>query len=52
MHDLEKMCHVKRWHRLRVDREQTLAEHSFMVAGLSYDLYLKWFQRKCKAKKK
>ncbi len=39
MHDIEKMCHVKRWHRLRVDRDQTLAEHSFMVAALSFDLY-------------
>lgn len=51
MHDLEKMCHVKRWHRLRVDREQTLAEHSFMVAGLSYDLYLKIIPKKMQSKK-
>jgi 5'-deoxynucleotidase YfbR-like HD superfamily hydrolase len=41
MHDIEKMCHVIRWHRIRVDRSQTLAEHSFMVAALSRLLYMK-----------
>lgn len=37
--DIIKMASIQRWHRMRVRRQQNLAEHSFNVAAISYYLY-------------
>lgn len=37
--NLIKMPHIMRWSRFRVNREQNLAEHSYMVTSISYLLY-------------
>jgi 5'-deoxynucleotidase len=39
LYDFLRMGHVKRWHNVNVTREQTLAEHSAMVAIIALQLF-------------
>lgn len=39
INDIIKLSHIKRWHRMRVRREQNLAEHSFNVTAIAYNIY-------------
>ncbi len=41
--DLARSGHVTRWHSVRTFREQTLAEHHYMVARISHTLAKKIF---------
>lgn len=40
-YDFARACHVKRWHIIHTVREQTLAEHSFLVTIIALELFRK-----------
>ncbi len=39
IYDFLRIGHIKRWHNVNTTREQTVAEHSFMVALIALHLY-------------
>ncbi len=39
LQDLLRASHVKRWHLCNVSKEQTLADHGYMVATIALQLY-------------
>lgn len=39
LYDLLRIGHIKRWHNVNTSRDQTVAEHSYVVAIIALDLF-------------